>query len=76
MPRITLEEALMNYNLWREAERSLATGQSYSIAGRTLNRIDMPTVLERIRYWGRIVDDLENPGRRRTRTRAITPFDI
>lgn len=76
MPNITLEEAKMNYNLWRNAERTLATGQSYSIAGRSLTRLDMATVLERIRYWGKVVDRLENPGKRKTRTRAFTPFDV
>ncbi|MBU5672634.1 DUF6148 family protein [Paenibacillus brevis] len=77
MPKITLEEARLNYQTWRAAELALATGQSYSIAGRSLTRVDMPTILERIRYWGRIVDELENPGkRRRKKTRAFTPFDI
>lgn len=76
MPKITLEEAKMNYQLWREAELTLATGQSYSIAGRSLTRLNLKEVLERIRYWGRLVDQLENPGRRRSRTRAFTPFDI
>lgn len=76
MPKITLEEARMNYQLWREAEQALATGQSYSIAGRSLTRMPMSEIQERIRYWGQLVDRLENPGRRRTRTRAFTPFDI
>ncbi|WP_211746431.1 DUF6148 family protein [Paenibacillus sp. Marseille-Q4541] len=77
MPKITLEEARENYDLWRNAEKALAGGQSYSIAGRSLTRIGMSTILERVRYWGRIVDDLENPGRRRrSKTRVFTPFDI
>jgi hypothetical protein len=76
MPKITLEEARASYKLWREAESAIATGKTYTIGSRSLTRVDMKTVLERIRYWGRVVDDLENPGRRRTRTRAFTPFDI
>ncbi|MNW32430.1 hypothetical protein D3C74_93720 [compost metagenome] len=76
MPNITLEEAKENLTAWRDAEMALATGQSYSIKGRSITRVPMSTILERIRYWSKVVDDLENPGRRRSRTRAFTPFDI
>ncbi|MNP22157.1 hypothetical protein D3C76_1148160 [compost metagenome] len=75
MPKMTLEEAKAMYKLWRDAEIALAHASSYSIAGRTLTKTDMPTILERKKYYGRIVDELQT-GRRRTKIRSITPFDL
>jgi hypothetical protein len=75
MPRMTLAEAQAMYKLWTDAEIALATGQSYSIAGRSLTRVDMSTVLERKKYYGRICSELET-GRRRSKVRSITPFDL
>ncbi|GIO33751.1 hypothetical protein J2TS6_48920 [Paenibacillus albilobatus] len=75
MPRMSLEEARAMYKLWHDAEIALATSKSYSIAGRTLTRVDMPIIQERKKYYGRIIDELES-GRRRTKVRSITPFDL
>ncbi|WP_312117933.1 DUF6148 family protein [Brevibacillus reuszeri] len=75
MPRMTVEEAKAMYKLWSDAERALASAQSYTIAGRSLTRADMGTVLERKKYYGRIIDELET-GRRRSKVRSITPFDL
>ncbi|GED35068.1 hypothetical protein BCE02nite_62090 [Brevibacillus centrosporus] len=75
MPRMTLEEARAMYKLWSDAERALASSQSYTFAGKSLTRSDMSTVLERKKYYGRICDELET-GRRRSKVRSITPFDL
>ncbi|MGG4452321.1 DUF6148 family protein [Brevibacillus porteri] len=75
MSRVKLEEAKTMYKLWSDAERALASAQSYTIAGRSLTRADMSTVLERKKYYGRIIDELET-GRRRSKVRSITPFDL
>ncbi|WGV57799.1 DUF6148 family protein [Brevibacillus brevis] len=75
MPRMTLEEAKAMYKLWSDAEKALASAQSYTIAGRSLTRVDMGTVLERKKYYGRIIDELAT-GRRRSKVRSITPFDL
>ncbi|MGO4369631.1 DUF6148 family protein [Paenibacillus sp. MCAF20] len=75
MPSMTIEEARAMYKLWTDAEIAIASSQSYSIAGRSLTRADMQTVLERKKYYGRIVDQLET-GRRRSKVRSITPFDL
>ncbi|MNJ44799.1 hypothetical protein D3C77_398650 [compost metagenome] len=72
---MTLEEAKAMYKLWSDAEAALATSQSYRIGQKSLTRADMKTVLERKRYYGRICDELAT-GRRRTKVRGITPFDL
>ena len=73
MPRITYEEALADYRLWKEAERALATGTAYTIAGRSLTRADNATVQANLRKYGRIVDQYE--GRGRSRMRGFTTLD-
>lgn len=75
MPKMTIEEARAMYELWTNAEKALATSQSYSIAGRSLTRLNLDEVLERKKYYGRISDELET-GRRRSKVRSITPFDL
>lgn len=75
MPRISYEEALLKYQMWNEAEDAIATGMSYSIAGRSLTRVDMSTVQMMKRKYGRIVDAHENGGKRRSRTSGFYPVD-
>ena len=73
MPKISYEDAKADYQLWKEAERALATGTSYTIAGRSLTRTDMSVVNEKLRYYGRIIDQYEGRGTRKMR--GITTFD-
>ncbi|MGG4090554.1 DUF6148 family protein [Paenibacillus lautus] len=75
MPRISYEEAKAKYKLWNDAEDAIATGKAYSIAGRSLTRADMDTVLMMKRKYGRIVDAYENGGKRRSRTSGFYPVD-
>lgn len=75
MPRISYEEAKEKYKMWNDAEDAIATGMSYSIAGRSLTRVDMETVQMMKRKYGRIVDAYENGGKRRSRTAGLYPVD-
>lgn len=38
-------------NIWLEAERAIATGQSYQIGTRMLTRADLKQVREELEYW-------------------------
>ena len=38
-------------NIWLEAERAIATGQSYQIGTRMLTRADLKAVREELEYW-------------------------
>jgi hypothetical protein len=40
MPRYTLERINQKIALWEAADDAVSTGQQYSIAGRTLTRVD------------------------------------
>lgn len=46
--------------LWLEAEKAVATGQSYSIGNRTLTRVDAKTIIERIEYYEKRIKALES----------------
>lgn len=51
----TLAEAQAQVAAWEAASLALATGQSYSIGGRQLNRVNAPEVRRMITYWRRQV---------------------
>ncbi len=67
MAGITLAQAEAKLALWIEADDKLARGQSYTIAGRTLSRIDTQ---EKIEYWEKKVKRLSRGG---IRTGRIIP---
>lgn len=60
MSWITLDEARANLQMWLEAEKAVATGQSYRIGTRQLNRVDLSKIAERITYWRNEVAKLES----------------
>lgn len=70
MAGITLEEAKNFLEIWLEAERRVSTGQSYTIGSRSLTRVNLSEIADRIEYWRNKVGQLEadptgrNGGRR------------
>jgi len=71
MSGITLAQAETQLALWIDADTAVATGQSYSIAGRTLTRADARAIAERIDYWNNWVKRLANGG---ISYRGVTPI--
>lgn len=69
MAGITLAQAETQLAAWLAASSAVATGQSYSIAGRSLSRVDAGEIREQITYWDGKVRSLtaSASGRRRTR---------
>jgi hypothetical protein len=59
MAGITLEQAQTELDLWLAADAKLATGQSYSIAGRSISRAD---ALKYIDFWDKKVKELSASG--------------
>lgn len=57
---MTLQEANEMLNLWIEAEKAVSTGQSYSIGGRSLTRVNMKEIREAQRYWESEIYRLKN----------------
>lgn len=71
-----LEKAKETLEMWKEAERAVATGQRYKIGSRELVRAELPQIAERIKYWEREVARLSNGGKRVIKTRRIVPRDL
>lgn len=55
---ITLAKATAQLDLWLEADASTATGQSYTINGRTLTRANATEITNKIQYWSSVESQL------------------
>lgn len=63
---VSLEDAKKYLQMWRDAQQSVATGQSYKIGTRSLTRASMSEIMGQIRYWENYIDNLcSGRGRRR-----------
>ena len=65
-------------NIWLEAERAIATGQSYQIGTRMLTRADLKAVREELEYWaGKLGEaDAEEKCGGRNRAYRFVPRDL
>lgn len=72
---MTLEYAKEQLNVWYNALQAVATGQSYSIAGRQLSRVSVPEIRMTIAYWEAKVARLERGGYG-IRIRRTIPRDL
>ena len=75
MAGITLEVAQEMLDLLDEAELKLSTGQSYTIAGRSLTRADAEKITDKIKYWDQQVNRLSSGSGGGMNVRGITPVD-
>lgn len=71
----TLEEARQNLKTWLDAEMAVATGQEYTIGGRTLKRANLGLVASRVSFWKKEVEKLE-AGVRGARVIGVVPRDF
>lgn len=74
MAGITLADAETKLALWMAAEEKVASGQSYSIGGRSLTRANLREIREQIEFWdGKIQKIAASGGRSGMRVRGVTP---
>lgn len=59
MPSITLEAAEKTLEEYIKAERIVLTGQSYTIANRSLTRADLKVIRDGVDYWNDKVKEIE-----------------
>ncbi|MER2121849.1 DUF6148 family protein [Solibacillus sp. FSL K6-1781] len=64
--------------IWLDAEAAIASGQSYMIDNRRLERANLAQVREQIKFWQRELVKAEAAanGRSRRRTIRIVPRDL
>lgn len=74
----TLEEAKEHLKTWLEAENAVATGQSYQIGTRKLDRANLYQIREQIKFWKAEVEKIESIETRKGRRRVmrIVPRDL
>lgn len=58
MAGITLDQAQAQLDLWLAADAAVASGQSYSIGGRSLTRANAAEITNKIDYWNGWVNKL------------------
>lgn len=65
-------------NIWLEAEKAIATGQSYQIDDRRLTRADLYDVRKEMEYWaGRLAEaEAEEKNAGRNRVFRVVPRDM
>lgn len=64
MAGITKAQAETQLAAWLAADTAVASGQSYSIAGRSLTRANAREIRENITYWDAKVNSLSRGGLR------------
>lgn len=72
----TLEQARTHLQAYLEADLALATGKSYKIGSRSLNRTDAAEVKERINFWSNEVERLEAGRKKGIRAFRAVPRDL
>lgn len=68
------EIALQKLKMWSDAEDAVATGQSYSIGGRSLTRVNISEIRAQMKYWQKELKIAKGRGSRRV-TRVV-PRDL
>lgn len=59
MAGITAEQAQAQLDAWMAASTAAASGQSYTINGRSLTRADAAEIRENIKFWNEQVQALD-----------------
>lgn len=71
MAGITLAQAEAQLALWLEADASVASGQAFSIEGRSVTKADANAITSKIRFWETKVAQLSRAASGRGRTRYV-----
>ena len=59
MAGITLAQAQAQLSVWLDASLAVASGQAYTIGGRSLTRADLAKIQDSITYWNNWVVTLD-----------------
>lgn len=70
----TEEEIKERIKMWLNAEAAVATGQSYQIGSRRLDRANLFQIREQIKFWKKEL--LIAQGRRGRRVTRVVPRDL
>lgn len=74
MAGITQAYAEAQLALWLEADAKVAAGQSYTIAGRSLSRVNASEITDKIKFWDAKAKEIAAAAAGRRRTRYGVPL--
>jgi hypothetical protein len=74
MAGFTSEQAQLQLDAWLAASLAVSQGQSYSIAGRSLTRVNAEHIQGMIDYWSRKLNEIKAKTSGRRRTRYVVPM--
>lgn len=69
MSSINITVAKEHLDIWLEAEKVVAMGQSYTIGSRSLTRANLSEIRSSIEYWNKKVTELENASKNKGRNK-------
>lgn len=69
MSSINITVAKEHLDVWLEAEKTVAMGQSYTIGSRSLTRANLSEIRSSIEYWNKKVTELENASKNKGRNK-------
>lgn len=74
----TAKECRDRLKIWLDAEAAIASGQSYTIDNRRLERANLSQVREQIKFWQKELAKAEarESGRGRRRVTRVVPRDL
>lgn len=74
----TIEEVRSRLKMWLDAEEAVASGQSYTIDNRKLERAHLSQVREQIKFWQKELAKAEAVayGRGRRKVTRVVPRDL
>lgn len=74
----TVSECRERLNIWLKAEEAIASGQSYTIDNRRLERANLAQVREQIKFWQNELNKAiaAESGKGRRRITRIVPRDL
>lgn len=74
----TVQEVRERLKMWLDAEAAIASGQSYSIDNRRIERANLAQVREQIKFWQKELVKAEAiaNGRGKRRVTRIVPRDL
>lgn len=72
----TLQEAQDMLRTWIDAEKAVATGQSYKIGSRSLQRANISEIRKQIQYWRNEIERIKSGRGRGARVMRAVPRDL
>lgn len=74
----SIQEVRDRLKMWLDAEAAIASGQSYSLDNRRLERANLAQVRDQIKFWQKelVKAEASASGRGRRRVTRIVPRDL